>query len=471
MKIKPKIILILLAVLSVFNFNTVSYAESLPEVHAGSVVLGELSTGKIIYSKNADEKMYPASMTKILTALVAVDYYDYDSLITVGDEVNQVPYDSSKAGHTRGETLSVLNLIRGLVIPSGNDTSAVIASAVAKKVSENSALEYSECEKLFSGLMNKKAKDLGAFNSNFVNPHGYHDENHYSTANDIFKLSRVFCKNPTFMEIAGESLYAGTGADKDLIEGTSLVVKNYYWKTHNLLLTEGDYYYEYATGIKTGFTDEAGDCLIASAEKDGVSLIAVIFNSEDPNRWLDAINLFEYGFNNYKFETVDLYGSIVDSASLKNQEKDFGDSVDVEIRKKVTLFLNKDELKNIERKITYFPEYIYTPESGGDTPSELTLKAPIEKLSPIGTIQYSVNGNILLDEEPVYSKYTVPESTKVNISEKIQDMFKNLFTLKGLVILVLSAVILIIIILIISSMIKRRRHRVRRYSYRIRKKR
>jgi len=477
---KKFILFLLIAVFSV-NFRALSYADEAVQINAEACILGEVSTGKIIYSKDADKKMYPASMTKILTALVALDYYDYDSLITVGDEINSVPYDSSKAGHTRGETLSVLNLMRGLIIPSGNDTSAVIALAVAKKVSGNASLSYAEGEQIFAGLMNEKAKSLGAVNSNFVNPHGYHDENHYSTANDIFKISQAFAMNNTLMKIAGETLYSGLGADEELKQESSLIIKNYYWQTHNLLLSDGEYKYEYATGIKTGFTDEAGNCLVASAKKDGVELIAVIFNSEDPNRWIDATNLFNYGFNNYDFKTVDLYGNTLDNVKLANQEKDFPDNVDIEVRKKVILFLSDEELSKIERKLIYSSDYVYIPEESKDSDSnynlyeETILKAPIDKYNSVGTVQYVLNGNVIY-EEPVYAKISIPEKIERNITDIFKYFFKNIFTLKGFLIFLISLLALTIIILIVISIIhriiykRRNRRKSLRYSYRMKKR-
>ena len=178
MKKLNKIIAVLFILLMTFP-NTVFAAEAPPEVVAQTAILGEVSTGKIIYQKDMDKKMYPASMTKLLTAIVALEHLKPDDLITVGSEINEIPADSSKAGHTRGETLTVKNLIRGLLIPSGNDSANVLAVTVARKIENNQELPYEECIKVFTELMNQKAKQLGATNSHFANAHGYHDENHY----------------------------------------------------------------------------------------------------------------------------------------------------------------------------------------------------------------------------------------------------------------------------------------------------
>ncbi len=275
-------------------------ANNAPTITAGTAILVEQSTGTILFDKNAKDKMYPASMTKMVTALVVMDYFKAEELITVGTEINEVSLDSSKAGHVNGETLTVKNLIRGLIIPSGNDSANVLATAVAKKVKNNQSLSFAECQDIFAGLMNDKAKALGAVNTHFTNAHGYHDENHYSCAYDMALFGRAYLANSTLAEIANEKSFSGNGADNMFAQNKEKKTQDYSWKSHNLLITSNEYNYSYASGIKTGFTNEAGDCVSAAAMKDGVTLIAIIFNSPDPARWLDAKSLFEYGFNGYE---------------------------------------------------------------------------------------------------------------------------------------------------------------------------
>ena len=150
--LKNKCIVLFLLLLS---FSKVVFAAELPpEVVAQTAILGEASTGKIIYEKDMDKKMYPASMTKLITALVALDHLNADALLTVGTEINEIPWDSSKAGHLVGETLTVKNLIRGLLIPSGNDSANVLAVAVARKVKNDESLPFEECINVFTELMN-----------------------------------------------------------------------------------------------------------------------------------------------------------------------------------------------------------------------------------------------------------------------------------------------------------------------------
>ena len=190
MRIRKKGYTVLLVLLFLLSQGTLAFGETTLDLVSPSVILVEQSTGKILYSKDEHKKMYPASMTKILTALVALEHLKPEELIVAGPEVNGVPYDSSKAGHKNGETLQVENLIRGLIIPSGNETACIVASAVAKKQTGNDSISYEEAEKIFCNLMNEKAKSLGASESNFVNPHGYHNEHHYTTAYDMALIAR-----------------------------------------------------------------------------------------------------------------------------------------------------------------------------------------------------------------------------------------------------------------------------------------
>lgn len=141
-------------------------------------------------------KIHPASLTKILTALIAIEYLDPNEVITVGNEVYAVPLDASKAGHNPGDEITLKDLLISLLLPSGNDSAFVIACQVSKKATGNANLDVNGCIAHFAGMMNEKAKEFGLSDTHFVNPHGYHDENHYSTAHDIAQLTREALKIP-----------------------------------------------------------------------------------------------------------------------------------------------------------------------------------------------------------------------------------------------------------------------------------
>jgi D-alanyl-D-alanine carboxypeptidase (penicillin-binding protein 5/6) len=414
-------------------FPQMTFAAQKPEVTAETAILMEPTTGKIIYSKDIHKKMYPASMTKILTALVVMDYFSPDTLITVGTEINEVTLDSSKAGHKRGETLTVENLIRGLIIPSGNDTANVLAAAVAKKVENNNDLTPEESEKVFARLMNEKAKKLGAKESHFSNAHGYHDENHYTSAYDMALITREAQKNKMISEIAKEKSFSGKGVENNLESSSNLVTQEYKWKSHNLLITDNEYQYEYATGMKTGFTNEAGACLSATAEKDGTKLIAVLFKSEDPNRWIDAKKLFDYGFENYKIVALQKAGDVVKSIPLVKHNRLQGDTLDVVVKNDVTVYMKVDDVDKLKKVVTFSNEYVAENKKQEDT--TIRLKAPIAKDAEVGTVSYQLDGKVVAQAKV----YAAREVQKQTIFRAIHYFFKNLasnlFTLKTLVVI------------------------------------
>jgi D-alanyl-D-alanine carboxypeptidase (penicillin-binding protein 5/6) len=247
-----------------------------------AAILVDIDSGKVLYAKNDNRRLFPASTTKILTALLAIEYGNLKDQITVGKEVNLRIPEESTAFLYEGQVLSLRELLVGLMLPSGNDAARTIAIYTAKKqmgnphASEGKALSY------FVYMMNEKAKEMGAVDSHFMNPHGLHHRNHYSTAHDLEIIARAAMKNPHFKEVVGSKIYSDE----------VITVQN----KNKLLDSNSPFYFEGANGIKTGFTDEAGYCLVSSAERDGKKLIAVVLKSTKENVWNDSINLLAKGF-------------------------------------------------------------------------------------------------------------------------------------------------------------------------------
>ena len=427
--------------------NALFLAENAPELTASAAILIEESTGTILYEKKADERMYPASMTKVLTALVALDYFKPEELIKVGYEINEISLDSSKAGHTVGEMLTMKNAIRGLIIPSGNDSANVIAAAVARRVENDENLSFARCEAIFTDLMNQKAEELGAKNSHFSNAHGYHAADHYTTAKDMALISKVFMQNPTLEEIANERSFVGNGADNMFTTDASVKTQDYAWRSHNLLITGGEYNYGYASGIKTGFTNEAGDCVTAAARNDAMHLIAVVFHSEDPNRWIDAKNLFEYGFNQYEERVV--YGGNESLAEipLTKHKKSGGDTLSAVLGEPLVAYLPVGGTEKLSATVTCEESLTVTDKEG-----QILLKAPVEKGDKIGTVVIKAEEQVVM-EAPVYAGRTVEKGT---IFSMIAELFQNLFTLKGLLVFVGILVGVGILFFIIRVFLRRR---------------
>lgn len=456
-------------IVMIFSCNLMAFAATEPVVNAEGALLMEATTGKVLFEKNSNQKLYPASMTKIMTAMVALDHFTPDALITVGTEINEITNDSSKAGHTRGETLTVENLIRGLIIPSGNDSANVLAVAVARKVNNDENLSYDSCIQVFTNLMNEKAKELGATNTQFTNAHGYHDENHYSSAHDMGLFAQAAMKNETIKKIAAEKSFSGNGAGNTLETDSSIKTRDYEWLSHNLLLTNGDYYYEYANGLKTGFTNEAGSCITATAEKDGKQLIAVIFNSEDPNRWTDAITLFEYGFSNFSYVDIQKDGDVIENVSLSGHNRLNGDNLDVIVKEDIKDFLSNDQFSNIKKTIKYKEELIAENKNKEDT--TIYLKAPLEKDSEVGTISYSIDGQVL-HESKLYAGANIEKSTILSsLQFFFKDTFSKLFTTKGILTFVGILLGVVILIFLIRMILRRRGHSRYKYKYKVPKSR
>ena len=397
MKIK-NIAFILLAALFLIPVRP-AFAEDI-YISGKSAILVDVATGKVLYAKNETERMYPASLSKILTALVALEYLSPDELVTVGHEIDGVPYDASKAGHKVGELITVENLIRAAMIKSGNESCHVLAHQVAQRVKdEDEELSYNGEERLFARLMNEKARSLGAINSNFVNSHGYHNPSHYTTAQDMAIISQAALKNDLIASIAKQSAFAGNGAGENPPEGA--FTQNYNWESTNQLLSKPEFFYQYATGLKTGFTDQAGQCLAATAEKDGRQLVSVILFSQDPDRWTDSAKLLEYGFDNFSFMEVQRPDEVVDTLYAHNPRLGETGEVPILTFGRYSDLYSEDEFKRITSSIVYNESliYEYTEEERAEPgfKAEMRLTTPVEEGISLGKINY------YLDDELIFS--------------------------------------------------------------------
>jgi len=261
--------------------------DSLP-LHSNCLLLMEKNTGDILYEKNSNEKMYPASTTKIMTAILVIENCYLNEVVTVSpSSISAVPPSYSLSGLQAGEELRIEDLLYILLIPSANDVANLLAEHTSGSIPA------------FATLMNKKAEALGLTETHFTNPSGVHDKDLYTTAHDLAILTKYAMNNKKFMDIVKTSSY--TVPSTNLHPEEDRVFTN-----SNLLLTksESNYFYEYATGIKTGFTDPAGDCLVASAKKDNVEFIAVCLKGSRLDnglreKFIDCKSLFDFAFDNY----------------------------------------------------------------------------------------------------------------------------------------------------------------------------
>ncbi|MDR3239412.1 MAG: D-alanyl-D-alanine carboxypeptidase [Clostridiales bacterium] len=401
---RKKCLAMLLAAALLCHPGAAAFAEDasapLP-LTATAAILVESATGKVLYAQLENQRVYPASMTKILTALVVMDYLQPEDFLVLGPEINEAPQGSSMAYHQVGETILVENLLRGLLIPSGNESGCALAYAVAKSLRQGEDLPYAEAEQLFCDLMNEKAQALGAADTHFTNPHGFHDDNHYTTASDMSLFAREFMENPILAEIVSEPKFDGNGAG--LHPPAGAVTKVYSnWQNHNKLIIYDDPdFYTYANGIKTGTTQEAGDCVAASAEKDGVKLIAIICQSKEPGRWVDAKTLFEHGFNRFHFETILQAGGSLEKVQLDSPRLGESDTMDVLAQSGYTDFCSQDELLRIERALTYDEKYLAPApakaDAETDVPAPARMRLPIQKGDVLGKASFTLDGKTLFE--------------------------------------------------------------------------
>lgn len=360
-----KKIIVYMLLFSVFILNPISaYAQ--PSILCTTAVLIDSNTGTILSEKNADQKMYPASLTKIMTAILAIEMGELSDVIKVDDDT---PYEiaGSHIALEAGEILTLKDMLYALMLPSANDA----ALAIAK--------HYGGNEKEFVKLMNNKAKELGAYNTNFVNPHGLHDNNHYTTAADLALITKYAMKNETFRQIVQTKKYevqpTNKKAETRYFANLNRLIHN---SGYNQIYIDGVYIspeYEYATGVKTGYTPEAGNTLVASAEKNGTELIAVIMNGVSLEMYQDAHNLFNYGFDEYESATLINKNTFVQNIKVNN-----GDSKEISAiaENDFKTLVKKDSVKSIESKVVI---------------NEITL--PLEENDVVGKIEYTLDGKVI----------------------------------------------------------------------------
>ena len=276
-------------------------------IYSESAIVIEGETGKILYDKDIYSRKFPASTTKILTAIIAIEECDLEEkAIASHSAIFSIKSGYSIANIHEGESFTIRELLDVLMIQSANEAANIIAEHVSGSVEE------------FAKLMNKKAKEIGCLDSNFVNANGAHDDNHYSTAYDLAMIAKYCMKNETFREIAKKQECKLPATDK-------FEQERFFRNTNSLMQKNSRYFYPYCTGIKTGFTTPAKNCLISSSNKDGFELISVILHAETTDdgssaRYIDTINLFEYGYNNYKKEDILKEYNLLGTVSSENND-------------------------------------------------------------------------------------------------------------------------------------------------------
>ncbi|WP_077326770.1 D-alanyl-D-alanine carboxypeptidase family protein [Virgibacillus siamensis] len=297
-------------IISLIVFPAIGQAK--PSVSANNAVLMEQSSGRVLFAKAAHEKQPIASITKIMTAIIAIESGMMNETVTVSKK--SVYTEGSSIYLEQGEKIKLKDLVYGLMLRSGNDAAVAISEHVGGSVEG------------FVHMMNKKAKWIGMTNTSFANPHGLDADNHYSTAYDMALLMRYAMKNKQFRKITGTTSFQSEN-------------RSYSWMNKNKLLTK---LYKYCTGGKTGYTQVAGRTLVSTAKKNKMDLIAVTLNG--PDDWQDHISLFEWGFDKFDMKTIGNKGKV------EYNLDDASESTIGYLHHDITYPLNYNELQSLESK-------------------------------------------------------------------------------------------------------------------------
>lgn len=259
-----------------------------PTIKSESAILLEVNSGTILYAKNATEAMFPASTTKLMTALLTVENSNMEDIVTFSSKaVNSLEQGASHIGIRPGEKLTVEDSLYGLLLPSANE----VANGLAEHISGD-MVEFAE-------MMNARAVELGAVNTHFTNPNGLHDPDHYTCAYDLALIMATCIKNQNFIKVASTPAYV---RQPDEILNKEIPMRT----THQMLRSDSVYYNENVVSGKTGWTPDSGRCLVTYAKKGNMDLISVTLNAQDPDQYIDTQTLLDYGFDNFKvYQTSD----------------------------------------------------------------------------------------------------------------------------------------------------------------------
>lgn len=432
----------LLVTMSVSNFVLADTDE--PVVYGKSAILMDMDTGRILYEKNIDAQIYPASTTKIMTATLVLEKCGdkLDTVVTASNVVDSIiGTGASHMGIRPGEELTVEQLLYGVLVASANEACDVLAEFVCEGNVE-----------AFVNMMNEKAAELNMTGTHFSNTHGFHDDNHYTTARDMATLTRYAMQNEKFCEIVNTQVYTIPKTNKYNYGDGTRTLSN----TSDLIKPNSSAYYKYATGVKTGYTKEAGNCLVASASKESsntavkskINFIAATFNSQDDKnqskKYNDVRSMFEYGFNNYSMINVASAGEDVGETKITAAKGT--DVVSALSSTEVSALLpaDTDTEKQIEKKYTF----------------DSDIKAPIKKGDKIGTAEY-IYTNIQTGEKTTLA--TTDLVAKSDISRDIFKVFfgflKKFFTSAWFIILVILIVVVCVSLSVMRNKRKKRRRR------------
>lgn len=351
---KSLIIIFLAAIVVLISVDTKAVnAGNLSMTSAQGAVLMEAESKRVLYEVNAGKQLPMASTTKILTALVAIKNADLDKIVAVPKEAQGI--EGSSIYLRAGEHLTIRELLYGLMLQSGNDSAVAIAVLVGGSIEK------------FAGMMNSCAKSLGAVNSNFTNPHGLADKNHYTTAFDLALISSYAMQDPVFAEIVGTKSITISNEGMDY---KRLIINK------NKILTT----FDGANGVKTGFTKQAGRCFVGAAKRGGLQLIAVVLNCGP--MFEDSKKMMEFGFANYEFVNVTPNFKLCGYVEISNRHNT---EVGTIVEKGVGLPLTNSERLQLKTCLAF----------------NQNVTAPMSKGTPVGKLDVYIGNQLIFSSKVV----------------------------------------------------------------------
>lgn len=436
---KVRLLILILAVSLLFSaFAPVALAAEPPEVEAKRVVLADLNSGKLLYSKNEHEQVTPASLTKIMTLLLAVEAVEneqvrLDDMITAQEDCRiGMDEESSTSGIVPGEIMSFKDLMYCAMLQSANEACNIIATHLCGSIKD------------FVVLMNEKAKSLGCNETHFVNPNGLTADDHYTTAYDMYLMTAAALTHPLFEEMCNTINYETDATNKSmerkLTNSNALI---------NMDSIYGSgYLYEYASGVKTGYTKAAGYCLVSTANKEGKHVLCVVMGSigplntewkiEDYFNFVDTIALYDWAFDSFEYKTLVSVSDVVTAVEI-DMAKGNG-AIELHPQSDVSVLLPIDAVNQVSLNATIDKDKLVAPVTAGDV---------------LGTAEVFVDGQSCGTVRLV-STVTVEMDRMQYIKTKIGDTIRKPWVLA--IIILLGIFILIYIILVIRYRQLRRKH-------------
>lgn len=379
--------LIIAVLLPNLNFVYAVNIANAPEIASRAAILIDNETNRVLYDKNANEKMFPASTTKILTAILVLENCDLDEMVTASYEaIRYIPEGYVTAEIQNEEQFTVEQLLEMLLVLSANDAANVLAEYVGGSVES------------FVSMMNTKVNELGLTNTHFTNPYGLQEDDHYTTAYDLAKIMQYCIQNDDFRRIAGSISCSIPATNKSDVRS--------YTSTNQLILPDSPNYYSYVTIGKTGFTTEAGRCLVSCAYKNDLELTCVILggtlsNDGISSRFIDSISLYEYGFNQFSLKNIVNPGDIITSIEVTNGSPSTR-LLDLAFADPIHALIN-----NADFETNYLPEIQLNPN----------ISAPIAAGDILGKAIYTIDG--ISYESDIIATHSVENSHLISLIAQV----------------------------------------------------